>query len=158
MEQREQESGWIIGQIPLLASSMETGKPNMEWRDRDLTTTKEERKVKKRIKESQGHFKLYFDKKRRLHNIKTEDWVRVSKKRFKHGFFHNDQKVTLNSKYSRPAKVLKVVKGMTTLWANKDFKNNTRVNVNDLRKIRFWDKEVKMTLKQEESGEESITA
>jgi hypothetical protein len=37
--------------------------PNMEWRERDLTTTKEERKVKKRIKESQSHFKLYFDKK-----------------------------------------------------------------------------------------------
>jgi hypothetical protein len=89
--------------------------PNMEWRDRDLTTTKEERKVKKRIKESQGHFKLYFDKKRWPHNIKVGDWVRVSKKRFKHGFFHNDQKTTLNSKYSRPAKVLKVVKGTTTL-------------------------------------------
>jgi hypothetical protein len=82
----------------------------------------------------------------------------VSKKGFKHGFFHNDRKVTLNSKYSRPAKVLKVVKRTATLRANKDFKNNTRVNVNDLRKIRFWDKEAKTTLEQEESGEESIMA
>jgi hypothetical protein len=130
----------------------------MEWRDRDLTTTKEEREVKKKIKESQGRFKLYFDKKRRSHNIKAGDWVQVSKKGFKHGFFHNNQKATLNSKYTRPAKVLKVVKGTTILRANKDFRNDTRVNVNDLRKIRFWDKEAKTTLEQEEGGEESITA
>jgi hypothetical protein len=54
----------------------------MEWRERDNTITKEEKEVRWKIKKSQQRFKLYYDKKCRPHNIKTNDWVRVSKKGF----------------------------------------------------------------------------
>jgi hypothetical protein len=55
-------------------------------------------------------------------------------------------------------KVLKVISGTTTLQANKDFSKDTRINVNDLRQICFWDQEAKNTLKHEEGGGESVMA
>jgi hypothetical protein len=113
--------------------------------------------VRQKIKESQQRFKLYFDKKHKPHNIKTGDWVKVSKKRFKNGFFPNDWKAILNLKYSQPVKVLKVVDGTTTLQANRDFSKDMRININNLRQIHFWDQEAKNTLEHKESGGESVT-
>jgi hypothetical protein len=104
----------------------------MEWRERDNTTTKKEKEVRWKIKESQQCFKLYYDKKCRPHNIKANDWVRVSKKGFRNGFFSDDRKATLNTKYSHPAKVLRVIDRTATLQANNDFGKDTRVNVTDL--------------------------
>jgi hypothetical protein len=85
-------------------------------------------------------------------------WVRVSKKGFKNGFFSDNQKATLNSKYLQPVKVLKVINDTTTLQANRDFSKDTRINVNNLRWICFWDQEVKDTPEHEEGGGESVTA
>jgi hypothetical protein len=39
------------------------------------TTTKEERKVKKKIREVQQRFKHYHDKKQRPYTIKMKDWI-----------------------------------------------------------------------------------
>jgi hypothetical protein len=44
------------------------------------------------------------------------------------------------------------------LQVNKDFSKDTRINILDLRKVRFWDKEAKNTFKCTEGGGESITA
>jgi hypothetical protein len=88
----------------------------------------------------------------------------VKKKEFPPKYFHDDRKGTLNSKYSTPKKVLKVEKGSTTLEADKDFLKDTRVNVTDLKKVVFRNKEEWKTLEEsrdsenEEGGGESITA
>jgi Integrase zinc binding domain len=87
----------------------------MKWKERDNTTIKEEKEVRRKIKESQQRFKLYYDKKHRPHNIKTNDWVRVSKKGFRNGFFPDNRKAMLNTKYSHPVKILQVINGTTIL-------------------------------------------
>jgi transposase InsO family protein len=94
-------------------------KPDIKWKGRNTTTTKEEREVKKAIEQSQQRFKYYYDKQRRPHAIRKGDWVRVKKSGFPKGFFSDDRKPTLNTKYSQPAKVLKVVRGSALLRANK---------------------------------------
>jgi hypothetical protein len=66
--------------------------------------------------------------------------------------------VTLNHKYSRPVRVIKVINGTTTLQTNRDFGKDTRINVSDLRRVRFWDKEIKKAFKYIEGRGESITA
>jgi hypothetical protein len=133
--------------------------PKISWKNRDLTTMKEERKVKQKIGKTQQHQKNYYDKKQRHHAIKHGDWVWVNKKNFPQSYFFDDKKATLNSKYSSPIKVLKVVNGLALLRANKNFKVNTRVNVQDLKWIKFWDKEMRMKINQHKGGGgESITA
>jgi hypothetical protein len=49
-----------------------------------------------------------------------------------------------------------VINGIATLQSNKDFSKDIRVNVSDLKRVRFWDKEAKMTFKCTEGGGESI--
>jgi hypothetical protein len=97
--------------------------------------TRQEKEVKAKIKIVQNKYKKYYDLKRRLHNIRKGDWVRVNKKDFPPRYFDNDRKETLNSKYSALAKVLKVKNGSATLEANQDFRKDTRVNVSKLKKV-----------------------
>jgi hypothetical protein len=66
--------------------------------------------------------------------------------------------MTLNHKYSRPVKVIKVINGTATLQTNRNFGKDTRINVLDLRRVRFWNKEVKKIFECTEGGGESIMA
>jgi hypothetical protein len=127
----------IIDEILRTQALWKVVNPQIAWKGRDESTTRQEREVKTRIKKAQNKFKKYYDIKRRPHNIRKEDWVRVNKKDFPPRYFDNDRKETLNSKYSAPVKVLKVKNGSATLEANQDFGKDTRVNVSRLRKVRF---------------------
>jgi hypothetical protein len=107
--------------------------PTMTWQKSTAGLVKGEKGVKAAIKDAQARFKRYYDKKHRSHSIKSGDWMRVRKVNFPQGYFHDDQKATLNSKYSAPARVVKVTNGSATLKANTDFAKDTRVHVSDLK-------------------------
>jgi hypothetical protein len=95
----------------------------MEGKRQDYYTAG--KRGKKKDKVSTKQIQKYYDKKQRLHNIKKGDWVRVNKREFPSRYFTNDRKRTINSKYSVPAKVLKVKNGSATLEANQDFLKDT---------------------------------
>jgi hypothetical protein len=115
----------IINEILRIQALWKVVNPRIAWKGRDKTTTQQEREVKRKIKLAQNKYKKYYDKKQRLHNIKKGDWVRVNKREFPPRYFTNDRKRTINSKYSVPAKVLKVKNGSATLEANQDFLKDT---------------------------------
>ena len=77
----------------------------------------------------------------------------MKKEKFPPKYFHNDRKRTLNSKYSTPVKVEKVEKGSATIKANLDFLKDTRINVEDLKKVQFRDKGER---RQQEEEEEEL--
>jgi hypothetical protein len=72
--------------------------------------------------------------------------------------FRDNHKATLNHKYSRPVRVIKVINGMVTLQTNRDFGKDTRINISNLKRVRFWDKEIKKVFECTEGGGESIMA
>ena len=109
-----------------------------------------------RIQEKQKRYKVYYDKGRRRHNIKKGDWVLVKREEFAPKYFGDDRKRTLNWKYSRPVKVKEVVKGTATLEANEDFLKDTKINVEDLRKLKFRKGECE-ELEEERGRGESVT-
>jgi hypothetical protein len=112
------------------------------WKGRNETTTQQEREVKTKIKIAQNKYKKYYNLKRRPHSIRKGDWVRVTKKIF----LLDTLTMIGNSKYSAPAKVLKVKNGSITLEANRDFGKDTRVNVSRLKMVWFHNKDERETL------------
>lgn len=146
----------IIDQILRAQAWFKREFPKMEWEGQDTSTTVEERELRTRIQGAQKKYKYYYNKKRRGHNIKRGDWVLVKRKGFAPKYFSDDRKGTLNWKYSKPAKVLGVEKGTATLEANEDFLKETRVNVEDLKKLKLREGE-REELEEGRGGGESVT-
>jgi hypothetical protein len=98
---------------------------SMTWSKPRKGTVMGEEGVRKAIKNAQQQFKCHYDKRRRTHHIKKGDWVHINKKGFPQGYFHDDRKATLNSKFSFPARVIAIRKGSAMLQANHDFCKDT---------------------------------